>query len=356
MKSEHLPDRCPKHLPRPVRRPPTPRRHGSSAAHRRPAIGIIRTVETWVADGRAQGFSDRSLADRRGNLTRFCWWLTEVEGVAATLEEITGERVRRFLTYCREANPCGRFGSDHPKARVAARPSTVMTYFRDLRTFCVFCQMEGLLDTNPLHNVKAPKVPNDQVQPFTAEQVRALLAATAETPFPERNRAIIMVLVDTGLRVSELCGLQVKDADHVHGEVSVLGKGGKRRTVYLGTSARRALKRYLLRWRPDADPDEPLITSGGGQLSGSGMTRFGILQVIRECGQNAGLQDVRCSPHSLRHTFAVSFLRAGGNLFELQRLMGHSSLTVLRRYVLLADGDLRKAHQAASPADRMQLR
>jgi site-specific recombinase XerD len=122
----------------------------------------------------------------------------------------------------------------------------------------------------------------------------------------------------------------------------------------MGTAARRAIWRYLESDRRGAEVDEPLFVSIGGNRSGTRMTPSGIFQVVQKAGQVAGLTGV--GPHDLRRTFAVNYLRHGGNLFELQILMGHTDLTVLRRYVALAETDLAQAHRAASPADRMKLR
>jgi site-specific recombinase XerD len=158
------------------------------------------------------------------------------------------------------------------------------------------------------------------------------------------------------MRVSELCGLLVGHADRGSGELTVVGKGNKKRRVYMGTTARRALWRYLETDRRHALADEPLFVSIGGHQSGTGLTPSGIHQMISKAGEEAGIRGIRCSPHTLRHTFAVNFLRGGGNLFELQPLMGHTDLTVLRRYVALAESDLAQAHRAASPADRLKLR
>jgi len=350
------------HNPRSDRDPiPNPRRRQPAGVRRtppnrsRPEIRIDTALQTWVADGRAQGFSECSLVHRERSLARFIWWLEQVEQVPPTLEAITAERTRRFLAYCRAPQPSGRFGCARPTSIRAARPSTVATYFRDLRSFTNFCRREELLVGDPLKNVRSPKIPEDQIVPLIEKQVQALLRATTETCSPERNRAIILILLDSGLRVSELCSLTVRDADTVEGALSVLGKGGKRRNTYLGTTSRRALKRYLLRYRAEADPEDPLFIATGGTHPGAGLTRFGVLQFLRECGQLAGLEGVRCTPHTLRHTFAISFLRGGGNVLELQRLLGHNDLTMVRRYVRLGEVDLAKAHRQASPADRMKL-
>jgi integrase/recombinase XerC/integrase/recombinase XerD len=310
----------------------------------------------WLADGKAQGWSVRTLNDRRMAMNRFLWWLENEEELAPAYASLTPARIRRFLTYSREPQPRGRYGSDQAIAKREARPATVNAYFRMLRAFSNFCLQEGVLGETPLKNVKAPRVPTDQTQPLSPEQVQALADAARRTRTPERDLAIVLTLVDTGLRVSELASLKVGDANRGTGELTVIGKGGKRRTVYMGATARRTLWRYVEADRRQAQPDEPLFVASGGTRQGAGLTSNGIGQVIEKAGKAAGISGVRCSPHTLRHTFAVNFLRGGGNLFELQQLMGHADLTVLRRYVALAECDLAAAHRGASPADRMRLK
>lgn len=317
---------------------------------------LRRAISNWLADGKAQGWSPRTLHDRQKTMDRFCWWLENEAGAPASLSSLTPACIRAFLSYAREFRPEGRYGSNHPSAHRQVRPATVNAYFRILRAFTNFCLAEGLLEETPLKNVKAPRVPTDQVQPLSSEQTQSLVDAARRTRAPERDVAAVMLLVDTGMRVSELCGLKVGDVDRGTGELTVVGKGNKKRRVFMGATARRALWRYLETDRRQALADEPLFVSVGGHQSGTALTPSGVHQIISKAGEAAGITGVRCSPHTLRHTFAVSFLRGGGNLFELQQLMGHTDLTVLRRYVALAEADLAQAHRAASPADRMKLK
>lgn len=317
---------------------------------------LRRAAAGWIADGRAQGWTAATLKDREHTLDRFMWWLENEEATTLTFDALTPNRIRLFLTYVREANPAGRFGSIRPSAKREARPATVHAYFRILRAFFNFLSEEGLLTTDPLKNVKAPRVPNDQIQPLSATQLQQLLDAARRSRAPHRNVAVIMVLVDTGMRVSELAALTVGDADRGTGELVVTGKGNKKRRIYMGVTARRTVWRYLEAERRDAHPDEPLFASVGGHQQGTALCHTGLHEIVAKAGKEAGIEDVRCSPHTLRHTFAINFLRGGGDLFELQQLMGHTDLTVLRRYVALAEADLAKAHRAASPADRLKLK
>jgi len=155
------------------------------------------------------------------------------------------------------------------------------------------------------------------------------------------------------MRVSELMGLQISDVDLGDGALTVTGKGNKKRRVHTASQTRRALWKHLEMERRDAFEDEPLFISVGGSRSGTRLSQTGVHEVVAKAGALAGVKGVRCSPHTLRHTFAVNFLRGGGNLFELQQLMGHTDLTVLCKCVALAETDLAQAHRKASPADRM---
>ncbi|MFN3649730.1 MAG: tyrosine-type recombinase/integrase [Armatimonadota bacterium] len=321
-----------------------------------PSTDLRRAVAVWLSDGKAQGWSPRTLRDRETAMERFCWWLENEAEVSATLAALSPLQIRAFLAYAREPRPEGRYGTDHPRARDAARPATIHAYFRILRAFANFCLAEGLMEETPLRNVKAPRVPTDQVQPFAQEQLQALLDAARRSRNPERDVALILLLVDSGMRASEVMGLTIGDADRGTGELTVTGKGNKKRAVYMGQAARRALWRYLETERRDASPAEPLFASTGGHRPGEAFTNTGIRLIVANAGKAAKITGIRCSPHTLRHTFAVTFLRNGGNLFELQQLMGHTDLTVLRRYVALAEADLAQAHRQASPADRLKLK
>jgi integrase/recombinase XerD len=141
----------------------------------------------------------------------------------------------------------------------------VNAYFRILRAFSNFCLAEGLLEETPLKNVKAPRVPTDQIQPLSQEQLQGLVDAVRRTNAPERNVAVVLLLVDSGIRVSELFGLKMTDVDRGTGELTVVGKGNKKRQVFMGVACRRALWHYLERERTQAQPDEPLFISVGAE-------------------------------------------------------------------------------------------
>lgn len=317
---------------------------------------LTSSVEGWLADGKGGGWSAKTIKDRRQSMARFGWWLQHEAEVDQALETVTPNLIRAFLAYTRDPNPVGRFGNNAVISQRAARPATANAYFRILRAFFNFCIAEGWLKETPLKNVKAPKIPKDQIEPFKPDQVQKLLDMARRSQAPERNVAILFMLVDTGMRIGELCSLTMKDVDRGSGQLTVTGKGNKRRSVYMGTACRRALWRYLEAERRDALEAEPLFVAVGGTQTGSAVAYSGVLKMIQQAAKLGGIKGVRPSPHTLRHSFAVSFLKNGGNLLELQLIMGHEDMTMLQRYVKLAQQDLWEAHRGASPADGMKLR
>lgn len=237
---------------------------------------------------------------------------------------------------------------------------TLSNYWTALSSFWTWA--EPALDVPHVirGRVPRPRYRRKSIRPYTVEEARLLLEACqtmqpwvsprgrvveAARPSAVRDRAMIMCLLDTGLRASELCALQMRDYDRRQRELRVRhGKGDKEREVYLGESAGAALETYLAERR--MTPQAWLfVTRRGGPLDRNQVRHLVIR--LADKAQVAG-----ANVHRFRHTFAVSFLRNGGNVFALQRLLGHESMATIRIYVQLAQDDLRAAQLAASPADR----
>ncbi|MGV3723349.1 MAG: tyrosine-type recombinase/integrase [Actinomycetota bacterium] len=314
---------------------------------------LSRCAALWIADGQAAGWSPNTLGARRDMLRKFGWWLGE-QKLSDNLADIDAGTIRLFLAHLRDTSGA-RWGEASPNTQKAARPSTVDTYYRCLRAFFNFTIREGLIFDSPIAKVSPTRIPKDQIKPFTPEQAQSLVDAAKKSQHPERDTALVLVLLDTGLRVSELVSLTVGDIDPDTKELTVIGKGNKTRSVYLSPSVRRALWRYAANERRLASEDEPLFVASRGRRTDAGLTTSGVGQLFRRLGSAAGLRNVRCSPHTARHYYALSMLRNGANLFELQRLMGHEDLTMLRRYVALAESDLAQVHRRASPAARLKV-
>ncbi|GAF67237.1 unnamed protein product [marine sediment metagenome] len=211
-----------------------------------------------------------------------------------------------------------------------------------------------MIKDNPFLKVKLPRPVRKVIPVFSENQIVQFLSIIdTSTPEGYRNYAIILTLLDTALRVSELAGITMDDLWLDDGLLKVMGKGGKERHIPIGAEVQRILWRYINRYR--AQPLNPssdflFLTSDGRKL-----TKGRIEIMMSGYGKKAGIKGVRVSPHTLRHTAAVRFLRNGGDVFSLQRLLGHSSLEMTRHYCDLADVDVKRAHTTASPVDNLYL-
>jgi integrase/recombinase XerD len=297
----------------------------------------------WIA--RRRDLSPNTIADYDLHFRRFSTFIAD-----KPVDNITSQDIHKFLNHVRTTHSLG--------------DKTLANTWMALSSFFTWLEKE-LNIQHPIRNrVACPKYRLPPIEPYSATEIRAMLescyysnawntAAGSRTrhkrPTALRDRAILVTLVDTGLRASELCELALRDYDQTHARLTVRhGKGDKIRTVYLGDTAQHAVWRYLTE-RPNEKLDAPLFTS----LRSRPLNRDSLLHLIMRIAQRAGVNNANV--HRFRHTFAINFLRNGGNMLELQRLLGHESMQTLQIYVTLAQSDLAAAQRTASPADNWNL-
>jgi site-specific recombinase XerD len=312
-----------------------------------PVTQLENLAEDWLSDCQMRQHSTRTIELRKTQIGRLKWFLNH-----RNFENCGTKELRAFFAYLTTGHQDSRgrwgYGELH-QASQPLRPTTVKTYYAHLQSFFNWLVSEELIRSSPLAPLSIPRAHSDQIQPFTMEQVEALLLATKRASYPQRDEALILFLMDTGVRATELCSLKMRDVDLYACSAQVLGKGNKRRTVCFGRRCARLLRGYLR--REFRQSDDPVFTSERG---GTALTRSGLLQLIHKTGKRAGIQVTRCSPHTFRHTFAVEFLRAGGNVFTLQQLLGHTGLQITQRYVALAQADIQAQHRQFSPGDCLE--
>jgi integrase/recombinase XerD len=216
-----------------------------------------------------------------------------------------------------------------------------------LRQFFRFLEREEAVAANPAELLDSPRLPRRLPKVLGEREVEALLAApNPATPAGQRDGALLEVLYATGLRVSELVGLTLKQLDLRRGVVRPLGKGSKERVVPMVALAVEKLQLYLSQGRPRLLQGRPspyvFLNRRGGKLS-----RQGFWKILKNYAREMGLRDL--SPHTLRHSFATHLLSRGANLRVLQLLLGHADLATTQIYTHLDAARLKEIHRKAHP-------
>jgi site-specific recombinase XerD len=228
--------------------------------------------------------------------------------------------------------------------------STVHQAYRSLKPFCRWCTATGALGRNPLAGFSI-RTPKTLPQVPSEDELRAILGCCGDRLEGRRNRALVLVLADAGLRAAEIARLVVEDWNPSQRSLFVRGKGGKDRVAFLSPVTTRALREYLEARRTWRAEDYLFASRDGRPLK----PRH-LVQILHRLSTRAGLADHRrLHPHALRHLAATTWLRHGMGLDEVRRLLGHASLQTTLRYSSLVSTDVQRAHRRAAAIERMGL-
>jgi len=302
-----------------------------------------------------EGKSPKTIATYLSNLKRFANHMEAKLGRPPVLTDLSPDAVVDFVGF-RKAVPKYE---GHPFAGARQEPLSPFSldqYVRTLKGFATWLHEKRYTRTNVLKKLDRPKVPKTVIEPLTDAEIQRIFAAiNTRTAYGARNYAIILLLLDTGLRCGELCSLKLEDV-HLQGKhcyVKVLGKGQKERIVYLGRRAHEAMLSYRTFVRPrhakDMSADEFFLTVEGRPLCVGT-----VQQMMVDVGKAAGVP--RLHPHLLRHTSATQYLVNGGDAISLQHKLGHSGLEMTNRYVHFAATQLAAIQERVAPMDKLDIR
>jgi integrase/recombinase XerD len=296
---------------------------------------------SWLAVER--GRAANTIAAYRRDLRAYEAWL---RGRGLSVDAVGEAAVADYIAVLRGA---GRAPASVARAVVA------------LRSMHRFLLDEGLATSDPTDELATPRVPQGLPKALDEEEVARLLAAAAgDEPRDRRNRAILEVLYGTGMRISELVGLDLADVSLDERAARVIGKGDKQRLVPLGRFAADALAAWVgpggrgsmapRRWARRGDAEAVFLNARGGRLS-----RQGAWGVVRAYAVRVGLAD-RLTPHVLRHSCATHMLDHGADIRVVQELLGHASITTTQVYTKVSADRLRQVYESAHPRARAPRR
>jgi len=231
------------------------------------------------------------------------------------------------------------------------KPAAIDSNVRAIKTFLKFLYEEGFLEENISIKIKRIKLPKEYPYILNDEQIISLLKVCDKKYWNGfRNYVIILTFLDTGIRLSELLNLTINDVNLVKRSILIRnGKGGKDREVYMGKTLVREMAKWIKMRGYFPYEDRLFINRDGLPLRARN-----IQKIIRRLAKKAGITGVRCSPHTLRHTFATNFIRNGGDVFTLQKILGHSDITTCMIYVHMGGRQIQEAMMKFSPVDRME--
>lgn len=226
--------------------------------------------------------------------------------------------------------------------------TTLHRKLSSLRSFYVYLRREGEIDTDPTADVKAPAQAKKLPSVLSRSEVSHLIdQVKGSDPIATRDRALLELMYASGLRVSEVIGLEVSDIDFEEGILRARGKGKKERIVPVGRQALLSIRIYLRAGRRALTKDRPqkflFVNFRGGQL-----TRQGLYKIVRKYAALAGLEE-RMSPHTLRHTFATHLLNGGCDLRSVQEMLGHADVSTTQTYTHLSTERLKDVYFDAHP-------
>ncbi|MEA3337912.1 MAG: tyrosine-type recombinase/integrase [Chloroflexota bacterium] len=305
-------------------------------------------IDLYIVSKQIEGRSKKTLDWYQAHLARFTDFVCN--GQAATLEDLTLDEARSLIAHLQGRTT--RYEDHHmrPVKEGGLSPHSIHAYVRTLKAFGNWLQEEDYVETSPFERLKPPKLPKTMIEILSEKEIRCVVEAINPATFlGARMRAIVLLLLDTGIRASELCGVTLENMHLEEGYVKVIGKGDKERIVPFGGATRKALLRYFHVYRPE--PANSTIASLFLSVDSVSLTYSGLAQALRRLGKAAGVP--RLHAHLFRHTFAVRYLMNGGDVMTLKLMLGHTSLDVTQMYLHLAQSHVQVQHNKFSPVDRM---
>lgn len=312
---------------------------------------LSKAIEGFLFYAESGVYSPSYIPTMKIQLNYMCKYFQDSE-----IESLTLGDWERYIHHLHTEYQPKRFNKD--KSILA--PATIDNHWKTIRGFYKWAS-PVLSIANSSLGLKRPKYESPEIVPFSEEETKKIFTACQYTqvtkqsgrtyrikrPNADRDKTILLIFLDTGIRLGELSRLRVGDINLDNGEIYIRthrsGIKSKSRTVFIGTRTKEMIWKYIAKLQGTPNQSQPIFD----------LKASSIRLLINRIGINAGVN--HCHPHKFRHTFAVNYLLNGGDVFNLQRLMGHKTLEMTMRYVHFAKSQSAEIHRIASPVDNWKL-
>jgi integrase/recombinase XerD len=321
-----------------------------------PSYTLGEAVDFVMKVKRAKNLKERTLSGYVINMRYFTEWITERYG-ELPIQDVTTAIIRDYVLWCSDEK---EFYGGHPykaqydKERRGISAASVNVRIRVLRTFFAVLHAEEVIERNPALNVSLMRQDIDTVLPLTEDELQRLIKAPDHRQWAQwRDYIIIILILDTGARLGEICSLEKSEIDFVKKQITLpasKNKNRRSRVLPLSTETARLLKQLITESAKTFDCTFVFTTNYGAQLS-----EKTIQKAFDKYAEKAKINR-SVSPHVLRHNFGSMAAENGMSVFHLQKIMGHAEIGTTRKYVQLSEESITEQHRRFSPLGRVMKR
>jgi len=280
--------------------------------------------------GTERGFSSKTTAAYRHDLTKFCEFLTKDFGKNWTWNEVDQYNIKSYIQFLADKG----YKKSNSAVSRGRKLATIKSFFK-------YLESDGRVKSNPASQVKMPKVKQKEPSYLTEQEYKRLLRVVRKNAtkyFRVRDTAIITTLLGMGIRLSELVALNAGDVNFDDGTIKVTRKGNQERILPANDGVMIAIQRYL-KTREKIFPKSPLFLSKRRKR----INNASVWYLVKKYLKQAQINKEKLSPHTLRHTFATTLLKQGENILTIKELLSHRNLRTTERYIHINNEDLKTA-------------
>ena len=298
-------------------------------------LTLYQVIDGFMLSLNARRLSENTIRDYRTTINYLCEFIQS----NPPFEDLTKTQIQNFLASRSVSN------------------KTIFNYHIGLSALWTWAVNEEIVDTHIIRQIPRPKPEKSEIVPYSKDDIKRMLSNLDRSRtymrrgkrirgrvlnHINRHRAIILLLVDTGIRADELYNLMIHQTDFKNLQIKVWGKGSKQRSIPISPHTSQSIWRYI-NTRDDDHMGAYTFTTKFNRR----FTTDRLRRIIQNIGARSGVSDV--TVHRFRHTFAINYLRNGGDIYTLQRILGHSTMLMVQRYLAIAEADITAAHRKASP-------